>query len=113
MARIAVVGDLDTVIGFRGLGMRTVAVRTKEEALTEIHRLKKADYALIYLTETLARDLEQELEEIYHSFLPALILIPAASGKTGFAQNKLRTLVRKAVGIDLLKDEASGNEDIR
>ena len=52
---IAVVGDWESVMGFRALGLDTYPVTSVEEARKTVHDLAKTDCAVIYLTETLAR----------------------------------------------------------
>ena len=60
--RIAVIGDWESVMGFRALGLDTYPVTSPEEAREKIRELAKTDCAVIYLTETLAKDLEDVLE---------------------------------------------------
>ena len=54
---IAVVGDWESVMGFRALGLDTYPVTSVEEARKTVHELAKTDCAVIYLTETLAKDM--------------------------------------------------------
>lgn len=49
--QIAVVGDWESVMGFRALGLSTYPVTSVDEAKKTIHDLAKADCAVIYLTE--------------------------------------------------------------
>ena len=53
--QIAVVGDWESVMGFRALGLSTYPVTSVDEAKKTIHDLAKADCAVIYLTEQLAK----------------------------------------------------------
>ena len=75
---IAVVGDWDSVMGFRALGLETHPVRTPDQAREEIKRLAKTDCAVIYLTETLAKALPDVLDRYKDELRPAIILIPGA-----------------------------------
>ena len=54
---IAVVGDWESVMGFRALGLDTYPVTSLEEARKTVHDLAKTDCAVIYLTETLAKNM--------------------------------------------------------
>ena len=50
--RIAVVGDWESVMGFRALGLETYPVASAEEAKETVRDLAKdGDCAVIYLTE--------------------------------------------------------------
>ena len=58
--RIAVLGDRDSVLGFKALGLDVYPAETAEEARPILHRLAREDTAILYLTEQLAAGLEAE-----------------------------------------------------
>ena len=49
--KIAVLGDKDSVLGFKALGLDVYPAETVEEARKTLHTLAKGDYAVVYLTE--------------------------------------------------------------
>ena len=104
MYKIAVLGDRDSVLGFKALGLDTHFVETTEEARASLHRLAKEDYAIIYIEETLAKQIKADIDKFKESPRPAIILIPGREGSLGIGMNALREAVDKAVGIDILKD---------
>ena len=59
--RIAVLGDQDSVLGFKALGLDVYPAETVEAAREILHRLAKENTAIIYLTEELAAGLEHEI----------------------------------------------------
>ena len=59
---IAVIGDWESVMGFRALGLDTYPVTSVEEARKTVHDLAKTNCAVIYLTETLAKDMADVLD---------------------------------------------------
>ena len=59
--QIAVIGDWESVMGFRALGLDTYPVNSAEEAREKIKELAKTNCAVIYLTERLAKDMEDVL----------------------------------------------------
>ena len=67
---IAVVGDWESVMGFRALGLDTYPVTSVEEARKTVHELAKTDCAVIYLTETLAKDMADVLEHYKDQLRP-------------------------------------------
>ena len=83
---IAVVGDWESVMGFRALGLDTHPVSGPEQAREEIRSLAKADCAVIYLTETLAKSLPDVLERYKDELRPAIILIPGREGSLGIGK---------------------------
>lgn len=106
MYKIAVMGSPDTVMGFKALGLDTVPVRTGEEArkaLKELTRPKGTDeYAIIYVEENLALELEEDIAKFKDSPRPAIILIPGKEGSLGLGQSALQAAVERAVGANIL-----------
>ena len=103
MNEIAVLGDLGSVIGFRGLGFTVVAVESDTDVVERLSELIEEErYAVIYLTEPVAEQCESILRERQDAYLPALIPIPSASQKSGFGMRIVEEAVRKAVGFGVL-----------
>lgn len=100
--RIAVLGDKDSVLGFRALGLSTYAVDSVEEARTTLHRIAKEDFAVIYVTETLAVELEHDINRYKDELTPAIILIPGKEGSLGIGMSNIKKAVERAVGADIL-----------
>ncbi len=102
MYRIAVIGDRDTALCFRTLGLEGCAAESAEEARCALHRMAKEDYAIIYVTEQLAAELDEEIARYRDALTPAVILIPGRSGSLGIGSANVRAAVEKAVGADIL-----------
>ncbi len=104
MLRIAVVGGAETVMGFKALGLEACPVANAEEARRTLHRLTREseDYAIIYIEENLAQELEREIDKYKDVPKPAIILIPGREGPLGLGQSALKAAVERAVGSDIL-----------
>lgn len=100
--RIAVIGDWESVMGFRALGLETYPVTSAAEAKTLVHRLAKEECAIIYLTEQLAQELDDVLARYKDSLRPAIILIPGRGGSLGIGRRTIQTAIERAVGADIL-----------
>ena len=100
--RIAVIGDWQSVMGFRALGLDTYPVTGPEEAREAIRELAKTDCAVIYLTETLAKDLEDVIARYKDELQPAIILIPGREGPLGIGRASMQAAIERAVGADIL-----------
>ncbi len=98
---IAVIGDRESVMLFRVLGVQTVAAETAEEVSRAIHRLAREGFAIIYLTEELARLVPEELARYQARTCPAIIPIPGSRGSDGFGREQIQSNIYKAVGMDL------------
>ena len=102
MYKIAVIGAYDSIYGFAALGLDIFPVSEPEEAKSKFQQLAGGTYAVIYITEALAAQLEQEIEKYREEILPAIIQIPGVSGNTGAGILEVKKSVEKAVGSDIL-----------
>ena len=102
MYKIAVIGDYDSIYGFAALGLDIFPVSEPEEAKSKFQQLAGGTYAVIYITEALAAQLEQEIEIYREEILPAIIQIPGVFGNTGAGILEVKKSVEKAVGSDIL-----------
>ena len=100
--RIAVLGDQDSVLGFKALGLDVYPAETPEEGRELLHRLARENTAIIYLTEELAAGLEHEIARYKDALTPAIILIPGKSGSLGIGMANVKKSVERAVGADIL-----------
>jgi len=100
--QIAVVGDWESVMGFRALGLDTYPVTSVEEAKEQVRELAKTDCAVIYLTETLAKDMDDVISRYKDEVRPAIILIPGREGSLGIGKNNIQRAIERAVGADIL-----------
>ena len=89
-------------MGFRALGLDTYPVTSAEEAKELIHRLAKEDCAVIYLTEQLAKDMDDVLSRYKDELRPAIILIPGREGSLGIGKDNIQRAIERAVGADIL-----------
>ena len=60
------------------------------------------DYAIIYVEENLAQELQHEIDKFKDAPKPAIILIPGREGPLGLGQTALKAAVERAVGSDIL-----------
>lgn len=104
MLKIAVIGGAETVIGFKALGLEACPVANAEEARQALRRMTRdsEDYAIIYLEENLAAELQRDIDRYKDSPKPAIILIPGREGSLGLGQSALKAAVERAVGSDIL-----------
>lgn len=102
MYRAAVIGDRDSVYGFAALGLDVNIVEPGENPSQEFRRLCEGKYAVIYVTEALASQLQKEIDHYREQRTPAIILIPGVVGNTGEGIKAVRKSVEKAVGSDIL-----------
>ncbi|OPL14778.1 MAG: ATP synthase subunit F [Firmicutes bacterium ML8_F2] len=100
--KIAVIGDKDSILGFKTIGVDTYPVTSSEEALAVLKKLAASDCGVIFLTEELAGELEDVVNELNKRFLPAVVLIPNSKGTLGIGIDQIKKNVEKAIGADIL-----------
>ena len=100
--KITVLGDRESVMGFKALGLEVCPAETVEEAKTALHRLAKDNCAVVYLTEQYAAQMEAEIERYKDELTPAIILIPGKAGSLGIGMDNIKSAVERAVGADIL-----------
>ncbi len=100
--RIACLGDRDSVLGFRALGLDTYFADTPEEAAPILKALASQNTAVVYITEQLAQGLSPEIDAYKEALTPAIILIPGKHGSLGLGKAALKSAVERAVGADIL-----------
>ncbi len=98
----AVLGDRDSIYGFASIGLNIFPASDREEGLAVFKKLCGGDYAVIYITEALAAELEEEIEKATKNPYPAVILIPGVYGNTGKGMRDVHKSVERAVGSDIL-----------
>ena len=99
---IAVIGDWESVMGFRALGLDTYPVTSVEEARKTVHDLAKTDCAVIYLTGTLAKDMADVLDRYKDDIQSVIILIPGREGSLSIGKSNIQSAIERAVGADIL-----------
>ena len=103
MYKIAVLGDRESVLGFKALGLDVHPAETAEEARKTLHHLARdGETAIIYLTEQFAAEIQDEVAKYKDSVMPAIILIPGRDGSLGLGLSALQAAVERAVGTNIL-----------
>jgi V/A-type H+-transporting ATPase subunit F len=102
MYKIGVLGDRDSVLGFKALGIEIFIADDALHARPILRRLAGEDYAVIYVTECLAEGLHDEIETYKDRLTPAVIVIPGKDGLMGLGMESLKSAVKRAVGADIL-----------
>ena len=86
--QIAVIGDWESVMGFRALGLDTYPVTSVDEAKEKVREL--------------AKDMDDVLSRYKDELRPAIILIPGREGSLGIGKDNIQRAIERAVGADIL-----------
>lgn len=102
MHKVAVVGDRDSVLGFRALGVNVFTTFEADETRRIVDKLAKDNYGIIFITEQLANLIPETIERYNNAVVPAVILIPSNQGTLGIGMDRINKNVEKAVGSNIL-----------
>ena len=102
MYKIGVVGDKDSVLAFKAIGIDVYPVVEVEDARKTIDKLAVNNYGVIFVTEQVAKDVGETIERYNKLMLPAIILIPSNQGSLNIGLQRIRDNVEKAVGVNIL-----------
>ncbi len=102
MYKVAVIGDKDSILGFKALGAVTYPVTGAEEASRALSGIVREKYAVVCITEAVAEKIGPQLEELNKKQLPAVVLIPNNQGTMGLGMMQIKKNAEKAIGADIL-----------
>lgn len=102
MYKIGVVGDKDSVLAFKAIGIDVYPVVEADEARKTIDKMAMDKYAVIFVTEQVAKGIEETIKRYNRETLPAVILIPSNQGTLNIGMQRIRDNVEKAVGVNIL-----------
>lgn len=104
MKKIAVIGNADSVRGFRSIGLEVFETDDAEQAKKTIKSLAESDFAIIYITERLFSLCVDEIQKYDDKKQVAIIPIPGTYGNNGIGIQNVSRSVERAVGSDILSN---------
>ncbi|MDD5015137.1 MAG: V-type ATP synthase subunit F [Atribacterota bacterium] len=102
MHKIAFIGNRDTIIGFKLLGISLFPINKKDEVIEILNKLIKEEYAVIFVTEEIACQIVNEIEILQKTSFASITVIPGKLEKKYLGQKILRKNIEKAIGTDIL-----------
>jgi V/A-type H+-transporting ATPase subunit F len=102
MYKIAVIGDRESVLGFKAVGLSVFPVADVETARQTLSDVASGEFAVVYITENVAKDILDDIAKFKDNRIPAIIPIPSKSGTEGIGIMNVKKAVERAVGADIL-----------
>jgi len=102
MHKIALVGDRDSIMGFQLLGISIFPVTNKEETINIFNELIKEKYAAVFVTEEIASQIFDKIEELQKKYLISVTIIPNKLERKNLGLKILKKNIEKAIGTDIL-----------
>ncbi|MBO5077625.1 MAG: V-type ATP synthase subunit F [Clostridia bacterium] len=100
---IGVIGDRESVLSFKAVGLKVFECETRPDALKALKSAAE-DCAVIFVTEKVYETIAEEIRIYDDKPLPAIIPYPGTSGGTGLGMELLNRSVEKAVGSNILQN---------
>jgi len=99
MSNLAIIGSMAKIIGFKALGITVLEAENVGEVKIALETIAKdKNYKLVFILESLATESEALLAE-YSEI--NVVPIPDQSGKRDYLKQKLKGLVKEAIGTEV------------
>ena len=106
MSSVAIIGDIDTVSGFRLGGVKKAeVVNTSEEAIAAFDKfLEQDDISIIIITQLMANEIRDHINrKIGNDVLPMIIEIPDKDGSSEGSSDQMNDLIKRVIGVEMVK----------
>ncbi|MFX1510036.1 MAG: V-type ATP synthase subunit F [Promethearchaeota archaeon] len=101
--KIAIIGDTDTVVGFRLAGIlnSNIPSNASETRQAMLNFSQDQNISIIIITEPLAEYIRETIEELSERPYPVIVEIPDKTGRLEGKESPVRRLVKRAIGVEL------------
>jgi len=102
--KILIIGDRDASFPFRASGCEARHVEDSKEGRKALFEAaEKGEYGIIFVAESIAKDCMDLISQLSETkSLPVITIIPdSLEVKKGAAEERIRQMVKRAVGIEL------------
>jgi len=89
---------------FKAIGADVFPVFDLEEAGSNLKKIAREDYAIIFITETIAVKLDNIIRQYSDKVKPSIVVIPGLGERNNYAVDTLRQAIIKAVGTDVFSE---------
>ncbi|HPC38530.1 MAG TPA: V-type ATP synthase subunit F [Exilispira sp.] len=99
--QIAVIGDKDSILGFKSIGFDTYEVTktTEQEIKQFVIAILRKNYKIVYITENYFIVCEKDIDEfLKNKAYPIVTVIPTTASDKDIAFESMKKLVEKALG---------------
>jgi vacuolar-type H+-ATPase subunit F/Vma7 len=101
---LAIIGQRETIMPFLATGAHVVFIKSGE-GISAVEELITRGFEIIFFTEEFIDELNDILMKYQNQTTPCLIPIPTGRGKTKLAIERIRGVIKKAVGADVFLEE--------
>ena len=102
--KTAIIGSGESVLAFKAAGVDAYFAGDAAKA-REILRKLAPDHSVIFITDDLARPLDDLIKRTMESPYPIIVPVPSESGGNGYADDKIVERMERALGVDVLSSQ--------
>ena len=112
MHRVIVIGQRADILPFKAAGAELTEVRDSADAgATLIDFRESAEPLLVMMTEDMAEQCGEEIAEFRRNAMNVFLPIPTINSTPGKRLEEMRSLIARALGVDLLGRKDAGTEE--
>ena len=97
----AIIGNGQSVLAFKAGGVDAFVATDSAKARELLRKLAKT-YKVIFITDDLAASLNDLIERMNEQAYPIVVPVPSDSGTSGFAMERMKGQMERALGVDIL-----------
>ena len=98
---MAIIGYGDSVLAFKAGGVDAYTAKDAQKARETLRKLAKT-YKVIFITDDLASEINDLIKRMNESAYPIVVPIPSEKGSSGYAVERLKDQMERALGVDIL-----------
>ena len=96
MPKIAVIGDHDSILGFKAVGVTAFPVTEPEQTKAVLKSLVGDEtYQVVFITEQAAAAAKETVDDLRKRMTPILVPIPSSQGSLGLGWSKSGAMWKK------------------
>lgn len=99
--KIAIIGQKDNILPFRAVGVEIFPITHYFDAVETLKKLAR-EYSIIFITEDVAKEIEDTIDRYRTKPYPVIIPIPSAQGSSGYGLKNIFDNVERAIGVNIL-----------
>jgi V/A-type H+/Na+-transporting ATPase subunit F len=106
MSKAVAVGEKHLILGFKGVGFEIIPIDESGKLLHELNTLSRnAEIGLVLVTESIAREAREAIDEFRARSSAILTIIPTHEGSKHLSFQEIRKSVERSLGVDILGKE--------
>jgi vacuolar-type H+-ATPase subunit F/Vma7 len=103
--KIVAIGPRSEMLGLQSIGVELISVDNQEEMAESLRvQANREEVRLILLSETMADELQEEVEELRGRKSTVIMLVPSHLGAKNTTMEWMRETMERTIGVDVLSE---------